>query len=190
MKQEGIILSYLAVERGCSLLVGKVLVLLPKDSLFQLLLVSSPLWAVLTWTCSRMRDHDLSGPADVTATQVLWRTGQFWNQIRNVYNWRDSLGTPQRYLRYLRDNLDFLEFLTPSPGLALVFSQGNLCSGITVFLSQRRACKRIHIYTHPSESESASNGSRVAFFKLHKRIWCLIWTLSKNDCPQHSYSPS
>lgn len=185
MKQRGIILSYLAVERGCSLLIGKVLVLLPEDTPFQLLpvftqsTVSSSLWAVLTWTCSRMRDHDPSGPADVTATQVLWRTGQFWSQIRNVYNWRESLGTPG----YLRDNLDFLQFLTPSPGPALVFSQGNLCSGITVFLSQRRACKHIHTYTHPSESESASSGSRVVFSKLHKRIWCLIWTLSENDCP-------
>lgn len=143
MKQEGIILSYLAVERGCSLLVGKVLVLLPKESPFQPLPVSSPLWAVLTWTCSRMRDHDLSGPADVTATQVLWRTNQFWSQIRNVYNWRESLGT----LGYLRDNLDFL-VSHPLPRTGFSFLPGKpLLWDHCLPISEKSMQTYTHIYT-------------------------------------------
>lgn len=101
--------------KGCSLLNGMVFSLLPKDSHFSCFTYSprmlSPqlLLAVLTQTCSKMREDNLSGPGNVSAKWVIWRAGRFWGQVRNACNCRVSLGTPG----YPKKNLDFIVFVTP-----------------------------------------------------------------------------
>ena len=141
--------------------------------------LSSPLLAVLTWTCSRMSDDNLSGPGVVSATQVLWRMGQFQSQFRNVYNWRDSLGTPG----YLTDNLDFIELPTCMhlawTGFSLLPGKPVILGSLSSYLREERVNTHTHTHILQSENLHEMAPGLVFFSKLHKWIWCLICTLRK-----------